>query len=165
MQSMVAPHCFVCMDCRTPSEIARSNATRCACVVIMAAMKIPICLSFSRPVAMHSLQAVSARRSAAFKAGYSPVRSVRPSTAAVNALSEADLAIVAASRSHVNDRHIGHLVAKASLLRGVHGRIVKSITEIGLIGKPRQRRHQARKPRPGPVAVFSSCHVGAAGHV
>ncbi len=163
MQSMVAPHCFGCMDCRTPSEIARSNATRWACVVIMAAMKIPICLSFSRPVAMHSLQAVSARRSAAFKAGYSPVRSVRPSTAAVNALSEADLAIVAASRSHVNDRHIVHLVAKASLLRGVHGRIIVAVHIVGDILSRHTRRSPTRQPRSLRVTLALGCQPCGAG--
>ena len=159
MQSMVAPNCPGSIDCRTPSDMARSNATRWACVVIMAAMKIPICLSFSRPVAMHSLQAVSARRSAAFKAGYSPVRSVRPSTAAVNALSEADLAIVAASRSHVNDRHIGHLVAKASLLRGIHGRIIKSITVVGDILNRNTRRSPPTKSRTLRVTLALGCLV------
>ena len=162
MQSMVAPHCLGCMDCRTPSEIARSNANRWACVVIMAAMKIPICLSFSRPVAMHSLQAVSARRSAAFNAGYRPVRSVRPNTAAVNALSEAVLAIVAASRSHVNDRHIVHLVAKASLLRGIHGRIVTSITVVGNISGLHSRE-PPRQPRPLRVALALGCFMGCIG--
>ena len=85
--------------------------------------------------------------------------------AAVKAASAAFFAFVAACRSQVIDRHIGHLVAKASLLRGIHGRIVTSITKIRLIGKPRQWRHQSRKPRAGTVSILGRCHVCAAGYV
>ena len=79
--------------------------------------------------------------------------------AAVKAASAAFFAFVAACRSQVGDWQIGHLVVKASLLRGIHGRVVKSITVVGDIGG-RNSWEPSRQPRTLRVTLALGCFMG-----
>ena len=152
---MVAPHCLGCIDCRTPSDIARSNARRLALVAFMAVRKISIWL----PGSLHRAHALSRRAHAAFMASYKPVRSVWFTMAAVKAASAAFAAAVAVLRSQVADRQIGHLVSKSHLLRGIHGRIIISLSPVRDILSRNPRRSPPTKPRTLRVTLALGCLV------